>query len=164
MRFPLFAMGALVALGSTPSRRRPPRDSPLRIDVNIPSFRLDVYLGDSLARTMPIAAAMPSFKSPRGAFTITSVEWNPWWIPPASSWAAKEKRTPPGPRNPMGRVKINFRPMYFLHGTPLDASIGSAASHGCIRLHNADAIALAQLVLRYGAPRLSEDALARLAA
>lgn len=48
--------------------------------------------------------------------------------------------------------------------TPLDASIGSAASHGCIRLHNADAIALARLVHRYGTPRLTDEAVARLVA
>jgi murein L,D-transpeptidase YcbB/YkuD len=107
---------------------------------------------------------MPSFKSPRGEYAITSIEWNPWWIPPKSPWAAKEKVTPPGPGNPMGRVKLNFRALYFLHGTPLDASVGSAASHGCIRLHNADAIALAVLVHRHASPMLSEDAIAALVA
>jgi murein L,D-transpeptidase YcbB/YkuD len=161
MARPWLAILAVVGLATSPNR--PARESELRIDINIPAFRLDVYLGDSLVRRMPIAVGMPSFKSPRGDFAVTSIEWNPWWIPPASPWAAKEKRTPPGPGNPMGRVKLNFRQLYFLHGTPLDASIGSAASHGCIRLHNADAIALALLVHRYGTPHLSDDTLARLA-
>jgi murein L,D-transpeptidase YcbB/YkuD len=134
----------------------------LRIDVNLPAFRLDAYVGDSLVRSMGIAPGMPAFKSPRGDFAISSVEWNPWWIPPASPWAKKERVTPPGPGNPMGRVKLNFSGLYFLHGTPVDASIGSAASHGCIRLHNADAIALARLVHRYGSPRLTEAAVEQL--
>jgi murein L,D-transpeptidase YcbB/YkuD len=113
---------------------------------------------------MSIAVGTRSFKSPRGEFAITSVEWNPWWIPPASAWAVKEKATPPGPGNPMGNVKMNFRPLYFLHGTPLDASIGSAASHGCIRLHNDDAIALARLVHRFGSPSLATTDVDRLVA
>ncbi len=157
-----FTLIGLVGLGSVPNR--PAREPALRIVINIPAFRLDAFVDDSLVRTIPVAVGAPSFKSPRGDFSITSIEWNPWWIPPDSPWAAKEKRTPPGPGNPMGKVKINFRPLYFLHGTPLDASIGSAASHGCIRLHNADAIALAKLVHRYGSPRLSEDQLAQLVA
>lgn len=162
MRPSLLLLAVFVGVAAAPARPAP--ESPLHIVINIPAFRLDAFVGDSLVRTIPVAVGMPAFKSPRGDFSITSVEWNPWWIPPASAWAAKEKRTPPGPGNPMGRVKINFRQLYFLHGTPLDASIGSAASHGCIRLHNADAIALAQLIHRYGSPRLTEDSVARLIA
>ncbi len=70
--------------------------------------------------------------------------------PPASAWAKKEQPMPPGPGNPMGRVKLNFRPLYFLHGTPVPSSMGSAALHGCIRMHIADAIALARDVLAAG--------------
>jgi murein L,D-transpeptidase YcbB/YkuD len=137
---------------------------PTRIVINIPAFRLDVYVNDSLTRTMPIAPGMSSYKTPRGSFAITSVQWNPWWIPPKSAWAAKEKPTPPGRGNPMGRVKLNFQPLYFLHGTPFDRSIGTAASHGCIRLKNADAIELAQLTLRFGMRALTSDDIVALAA
>jgi murein L,D-transpeptidase YcbB/YkuD len=154
----------LVLLGFASAPNAPARESALRIDINLPAFRLDAYVGDSLVRTIPVAVGMPAYRSPRGEFTITSIEWNPWWIPPASKWAKKEKVTPPGPTNPMGRVKLNFRPLYFLHGSPLDASIGSAASHGCIRLHNADAVDLARLVQRFGSPGMSEDSIDQLAA
>jgi murein L,D-transpeptidase YcbB/YkuD len=129
--------------------------SPGRIVVNIPAYRLDVYVGDSIERTIPVAVGMPRFPTPRGAFAITSIEWNPWWIPPKRRWAAKERPTPPGPNNPMGRVKLNFQPLYFLHGSPAAGSIGSAASHGCIRLKNDDAIALARLVHRFGSPGMA---------
>lgn len=70
----------------------------------------------------------------------------------------------PGPANPMERVKLNFRPLYFLHGTPFAASIGSAASHGCIRLGSADVIDLARLVHGFGSPELTADDIERLAA
>lgn len=156
--FPLLSLLVLVAPAHV-TRTAPV----LRLDINLPAFRLDAYVDDSLVRSMPIAPGMPAYKSPRGDFMITSIEWNPWWIPPASPWAKKEKVTPPGPGNPMGRVKLNFSGLYFVHGSPFDASIGTAASHGCIRLHNADAIALARLVHHFGSPRLSEEALDRLA-
>jgi murein L,D-transpeptidase YcbB/YkuD len=132
----------------------------VRVVVNLPAYRLDMYVDDSVIHTLPVAVGLPRFPTPRGKFEITSVEWNPWWIPPDRDWAARERPTPPGPKNPMGRVKINFRPLYFLHGTPLESSIGTAASHGCIRLTNADAIALARLVHQYGSPALADvDAL-----
>jgi murein L,D-transpeptidase YcbB/YkuD len=54
----------------------------------------------------------------------------------------------------MGRVKLNFRPLYFIHGTPLEKSLGGAASHGCVRVANADAISLARLVHAAGTPSL----------
>ena len=136
----------------------------MRIVVNLPAFRLDAYVSDSLVRSMPIAIGMRGYPTPRGEFAITSVEWNPWWIPPDRPWANKEKPTPPGPGNPMGRVKLNFQPLYFVHGTPWNESIGSAASHGCIRMKNADAIELARLVARFGASRFSDGDIERIAA
>lgn len=59
----------------------------MRIATNIPAYRLDVYVDDSLVRSMPVAPGMPGFRTPRGEFAISSVEWNPWWIPPDSPWA-----------------------------------------------------------------------------
>jgi len=106
---------------------------------------------------------MPRYRTPRGSFEITRVEWNPWWIPPKSPWAAKEKITPPGPDNPMGKVKLNFNELYFVHGSPFELSIGTAASHGCVRVKNADAIELARLVHEYGTPKYGDGDVDRLA-
>lgn len=152
---PAFLMFAVAGLIGPPQ---------LRVAINIPAYRLDVYVADSLLRSMPVAVGMPGFRTPRGAFEISSVEWNPWWIPPDRPWAAAERPMRPGPANPMGRVKLNFRPLYFLHGTPLEKSIGSAASHGCVRLANADAVELARLAHRFGSPSLTAEDVARLAA
>ena len=151
--------GAVLVLVAAAYRPAAPRDDvKLRIVVNLPAYRLDALVGDSLITTIGVAVGMPRFPTPRGEFEITSIDWNPRWVPPPSPWAAKEKPMAPGPANPMGRVKLNFRPLYFLHGTPAEQSIGSAASHGCIRLHNEDAVALALLVQRFGARRLSDSA------
>lgn len=136
--------------------------SQLRVVVNIPAYRVDAYVGDSIAFSAPVAVGRPDFRTPRGAFSITSVEWNPWWTPPESPWARNERPMPPGPGNWMGRVKLNFLPLYFLHGTPFRASLGSAASHGCIRMRNEDAVALARLVHAAGTPELSPEDVARL--
>lgn len=119
---------------------------PLRLDLNIPALRLVVYEGDSVLQSYPVAVGDTAFQTPTGEFRVSSAEWNPWWRPPARAWAKDDKLTPPGPENPMGRVKLFFTNLYYLHGTPDEKSIGSAASHGCVRMRNRDVIALATLL------------------
>lgn len=137
--------------------------APLRLDLNIPALKLVVYEGDQVIRTYPIAVGMAGFDTPTGTFTITHAEWNPWWHPPTNRpWAEDEKATPPGPNNPMGRVKLFFLPLYFIHGTPAGESIGTPASHGCVRMLNEDAIELAKLIHERAAPQVSEAELKRI--
>jgi len=64
---------------------------------------------------------------------------NPTWLPPNSDWAKDAKPIPPGATNPLGTRWIGTSaPGVGIHGTPDDASIGSYASHGCIRMHIPD--------------------------
>jgi murein L,D-transpeptidase YcbB/YkuD len=90
--------------------------------------------------------------------------WNPWWRPPPSDWARKERPQPPGWSNPVGRVKLHVTGLVFLHGTPFEDSRGTAASHACVRLANADAIALARLVHSYAGPPMPDTVLDELIA
>ena len=129
--------------------------STLSLDLNIPAYRLDVYSGDQRIDSYTVAVGMPKYRTPTGSFTVTEVTWNPWWFPPPSEWARDEKPAPPGPRNPMGRVKLQFGPLLFLHGTPMEESLGSAASHACVRMANFDAIELARRVHQFASPELS---------
>lgn len=128
----------------------------LRIDLNIPALKLVVYEGDRVLETYPVAVGMPGYDTPTGTYTITHAEWNPWWYPPTHrEWARNERPTPPGPQNPMGRVKLFFLPMYFIHGTPAGESIGTPASRGCVRMLNSDVIALSRLIHSRAAPHVS---------
>ena len=133
---------------------------PARAVLNIPATRLDVWVGDSLARSYRVAVGSVAYPTPTGLFEINELTWNPWWVPPPSRWAKGATKTPPGPNNPMGRVKIRFDDYLYLHGTPDVNSIGRAASHGCVRMRNRDAIDLAQFVLSTTGPIMMEDVLA----
>ncbi|MDR0786486.1 MAG: L,D-transpeptidase, partial [Gemmatimonadota bacterium] len=125
----------------------------LRIDLNIPALRLIVWDGEERLVEYPVAVGLPEFPTPTGQYTVDHAEWNPWWNPPTDRpWARGEKPTPPGPNNPMGRVKLFFMPLYFIHGTPAGESIGSPASHGCVRMRNADVVELARLLHERAAP------------
>ena len=120
----------------------------VHLDLNLAAYQLDVFLRNERVRSYRIAIGMPGFRTPRGMFEISQLQWNPWWVPPKKAWAKNERVTPPGPNNPMGKVKLPFLPLYFIHGTPDEASLGKASSHGCVRLANGDAIDLATLIQR----------------
>ena len=121
----------------------------------MPAYRLDVVERDTVTRSISVAVGQPRFPTPRGHFRIDYVVWNPWWHPPPSEWARNERPQPPGWQNPVGRVKLHVTGLVFLHGTPLEASRGTAASHACVRMSNDDAIALARVVHDYAGPTLS---------
>ena len=138
-----------------------PRDTTaeLRLALNVPAYRLDVMEGGMVTRSARVAVGQPRYRTPLGHFRVDYVIWNPWWIPPDSWWARKERPTAPGWSNPVGRVKLHVTGLVFLHGTPLEESLGSAASHACVRMSNADAIALARTVHAYAGPALDPQIL-----
>ncbi|HEX6909060.1 MAG TPA: L,D-transpeptidase [Longimicrobium sp.] len=133
----------------------PPPDTSLSMVLNIPAFRLDVRNGEGIVRSYTVAVGSRRYRTPTGQFGVSSVELNPWWHPPDSPWARDEKVTPPGPDNPMGPAKLNFHELYFLHGTPWERSLGSAASHGCVRMAPRDVRELARMVLAATRPDVS---------
>lgn len=128
---------------------------PLRLVVDLAARRLYVYESGVLSRTYVVSVGMPKYRTPTGTYRIGRMVWNPWWIPPRAPWTRGKKATPPGPDNPMGRVKMYFAPEYYIHGTPESSTLGEPVSHGCIRMYESDAIALARLVLSAGNSKVS---------
>lgn len=142
----------------------PPAASSLRLVINLAARRLYVYEDGKRTRTYVVSVGKPGHRTPTGRFRISHLIWNPWWHPPKSKWAQGKKVTPPGPNNPMGRVKMYFRSMYYIHGTPETSTLGQPVSHGCVRMYNKDAIALARLIMSYGAPHVKKSEIDRLIA
>ena len=102
----------------------------------------------------PVTSGSEHDSLPLGTWAVTSVVRNPTFnYNPALFWdadAANAKATiPAGPNNPVGVVWIDInKPHYGIHGTPEPEKIGYAASHGCVRLTNWDAMRLAGLVTK----------------
>jgi murein L,D-transpeptidase YcbB/YkuD len=138
------------------------KDPELHLLLNVAGNRLDVYERGQRTRTYRVSVGMRGYETPAGEYRIRTAIWNPWWHPPNSSWARGRKVEPPGPNNPMGRVKLNFAPLLYIHGTPEYQALGGPASRGCIRMRNEDVIELARLVHRYGSPRLGSSLVDRL--
>jgi L,D-transpeptidase ErfK/SrfK len=140
-------------------------EPPIRLVINIPAGRLDVFERGQRTRSYLVSVGRRGYETPAGSYYINRIEWNPWFHPPKSNWARNWKIAPPGPDNPMGRVKLQFSTLLYLHGTSEEeeARLGARASHGCVRMGEQDIRELARLIHRYSTPGVSAKVLDELA-
>jgi lipoprotein-anchoring transpeptidase ErfK/SrfK len=133
-------------------RMRPHEAASISLRADLSERELHVIEDGEVVRTYGIAVGSRKHPTPTGSYWTGHIVWNPRWVPPPSKWARKLRPRAGGdPRNPMQGVKIYFRePWYFIHGTNNPGSIGSAASHGCIRMRTRDAKALARRISKHG--------------
>jgi lipoprotein-anchoring transpeptidase ErfK/SrfK len=107
-----------------------------KVVVTLSTRSLTVYRDGRKMKTYRIAIGMPEYPTPTGTFRIITKQKNPTWNPPDSPWAKGLGPIPPGPGNPLGTRWIGTSaPAIGIHGTYADSSIGTAASHGCLRMH-----------------------------
>ena len=127
-------------------------DGGVRLSADLSSRTLTVIGANGAIKTFNVAIGTPDYPTPTGSFTIRKIVWNPSWIPPDSKWARKETPKGPGEKgNPMKVAKIFFKePDYYIHGTGATKSLGSAASHGCLRMHPDEIAELAQFLMQNG--------------
>jgi lipoprotein-anchoring transpeptidase ErfK/SrfK len=141
---------------AVPVRRLKPRvtsamlaaEYPTYIVIDRPAFALRLYQHLRLARTYPIAVGMAGLETPAGLHHILDKQVDPAWHVPHSSWAGSlaGKVIPPGPQDPLvARWMAIDDQGDGIHGTNEPGSIGSAASHGCIRMLVPDVIQLYSL-------------------
>ncbi len=100
------------------------------------TFTLRLWEDLKLAKTYTVAVGMEGLETPEGLYAIQEKEENPTWHVPDSDWAGSLAGTtvPPGPSNP---IKARWMAIYEgagIHGTEETYSLGSAASHGCVRM------------------------------
>ncbi|MBE0476891.1 MAG: L,D-transpeptidase family protein [Coriobacteriia bacterium] len=102
--------------------------------------KLYLYDADELEKSYRIAIGAQGYSTPKGWYRIVQKRYMPTWSNPGSAWARGMPRTiPPGPGNPLGTRALNLdAPGIRIHGTSNNASIGTAASHGCLRMHRWD--------------------------
>lgn len=112
------------------------------------SFTLRLWQNLKNTRTYTVAVGQEGLETPEGLYEIQEKEENPTWHVPDSDWAGSLAGTtvPPGPSNP---IKARWMAIYEgagIHGTEEVESLGTAASHGCVRMAIADVEELYDLV------------------
>lgn len=148
------ALAALMALGAprafaqasqqersaTPAPEMPTRSPVRRIVVSIPDRKLALVEDGRVVKAYHIAVGAPGTASPAGEFKIVHRLKEPTYYAPG-------KVIPPGEANPLGTRWLGLDLKGFgIHGTNEPGSIGRRASHGCIRMRNADVEELFELV------------------
>jgi lipoprotein-anchoring transpeptidase ErfK/SrfK len=119
------------------------------IVVDVSANTLQFYEGLRVTHEYRVATGTAQYPTPTGAFEIIDKRENPTWYNPApDTWGADlPESIGPGPGNPLGtRAMYLNAPGIRIHGTWDDSSIGTAASHGCIRMHVQDSEELYPLV------------------
>ncbi len=123
----------------------PDRVYPVKLVLRLSKRQVEVYEGDDLITSFPVAVGKKGWETPTGEFEIIQMVKNPSWQNP---WTGKV--IPPSPNNPLGERWIGFwsdgKNFIGFHGTPGEHLIGQAVSHGCVRMKNKDIKQLFELV------------------
>jgi hypothetical protein len=115
------------------------------VTVDRQTFRLRLFKRLKLEKTYKIAVGSAGHGTPAGMYSVTSKQVNPAWHVPNSGWAGDlAGQVIPGgaSNNPLKARWLGLRDGIGIHGTAETWSLGSRASHGCIRMHPNDVIDL----------------------
>ena len=121
------------------------RAYPTVITIDRNNFKLRLFKRLKFSKSYGIAVGLPAYPTPTGRFQISNKQVNPAWTAPNSPWAGElAGTTTPGgsAANPLRARWMGIAGGVGIHGTSQEWSIGSRASHGCIRMRVADVIDL----------------------
>ena len=121
------------------------RQAGATIAINKGSNQLTLYKALEVVKRYRVATAKAGFTTPSGTWKVIDKIVNPSWHNPAPhGWGAGMPLViPPGPGNPLGTRALRLNsPGILIHGTFNAGSIGTYASHGCIRMRIADSVDL----------------------
>jgi lipoprotein-anchoring transpeptidase ErfK/SrfK len=122
------------------------------IFISVEDKMLDLYDGKSLIASFPITPGSKALPAPPGvwqiigSYTLPEFRWDEAMLYHGKR-SANFFELPPGPRNPVGILWCGLDKIGIgIHGTSTPETIGRAASHGCIRLANWDAIKFSTMI------------------
>lgn len=117
---------------------------PTYIVVDRSNFTVTLYRDLEVEKTYTVAIGAEGFDTPTGLYSIQDKQVDPVWSVPDSDWAGDlaGQVIPPGPDNPLKARWMGIYDGAGFHGTADEASLGSAASHGCVRMSVTDVIDL----------------------
>lgn len=117
---------------------------PTYLTIDRAHFKLTLWKNLKVKKTYPIAVGQQGLATPAGTYTINDKQVNPSWHVPNAAWAGSlaGQTIPPGPNDPLVARWLGFYNGAGIHGTNEPSSIGSAASHGCVRMLVSDVIDL----------------------
>ena len=100
------------------------------------SYTLRLFENLELTETYTVAVGQIGLETPAGLYSIQDKQVEPTWHVPESDWAGDlaGEIIPPGPSNPLKARWMGIFDGAGIHGTEDTGSLGTAASHGCVRM------------------------------
>ncbi|MEH2412543.1 L,D-transpeptidase [Nostoc sp.] len=125
------------AAQQVPSNRLEDTKTKTQVVVVLSDRRTYVYAGDEVIASYPIAVGKKGWETPTGSFQVIHMRHYPIWRHPITG-----KVFQAGTDSPLGDRWIGFwsdgRNEIGFHGTPDIDLVGTAVSHGCLRMRNSD--------------------------
>jgi lipoprotein-anchoring transpeptidase ErfK/SrfK len=115
------------------------------VTVDKANFKLRLFKQLKFFKSYGVAVGQPAYPTPSGLFHVQNKQVNPTWSVPNSPWAGELQGTTVeggSAANPLKARWMGVTNGVGIHGTGEDYSIGTRASHGCIRMHVSDVIDL----------------------
>lgn len=117
-----------------PAKPKPPAPT-LVARINLTTQTMVVQEGNKTVHSWKVSTGAAGYATPAGTF-------KPGWM--SKLWHSRQYDDAPMP------FSVFFNGGIAVHGTMAPSSIGRAASHGCVRLHTANAERFYKLVSRHG--------------
>lgn len=121
---------------------------PHYVTVDRSSFTLRYFQNLDLVKKYTVSIGAAGYDTPSGLYAIQDKQVDPTWHVPESDWAGDlaGQVIPPGPQNPLKARWMGIYNGAGIHGTDVTSSLGTAASHGCVRMAIPDVIELYDMV------------------
>jgi lipoprotein-anchoring transpeptidase ErfK/SrfK len=133
MRLVRLVLGAALVVAASPA------SAAIVARIDNSQQRMRVYVDGALAYAWPVSTARRGYRTPAGQYRVQRME---------RMWYSRKYDMSPMP------YSLFFRGGYAIHGTYATRQLGRPASHGCVRLHPANARALFGLVQSRGGARV----------
>lgn len=117
---------------------------PTYLTLDRANYTLRLWTDLKLDKEYTVAVGQEGLETPEGLYAIQDKQVEPTWHVPDSAWAGSlaGQSIPPGPSNPLKARWMGIYEGAGIHGTEETSSLGSAASHGCVRMSVEDVIDL----------------------
>lgn len=114
------------------------KKTPVIVTIDLAQTTVRLFKNFKLEKSYTVAVGQQAYETPAGLHEVQYKDDCPAWTPPDSDWVPKKlrgKTVPCGaPNNPLKERFISFAGSAGFHGTSDTGSLGTAASHGCIRM------------------------------
>ncbi len=109
---------------------------PIYLTLDRATYTLRLWNDLKLTKSYTVAVGQEGLETPEGLYHIQDKQIEPTWHVPESDWAGSlaGQSIPPGPSNPLKARWMGIYEGAGIHGTEETSSLGTAASHGCVRM------------------------------